>query len=65
MSLLCEGCHGEEEVPSMNFTTSPVLEGRHAMKAMEAKSGDLAPSANGVLKRVGMGDNTVKSVNER
>ena len=45
--------------PSMNFTTSPVLQGRHAMKAMEAKSGDLAPSANGVLKRAGRNGNTV------
>ena len=29
------------------------------MKAMEAKSGDLAPSANGVLKRAGRNGNTV------
>ena len=44
--------------PSMNFTTSPVLEGRHVMKAMEAKLGDLAPLANGVLKRAGRSGNT-------
>ena len=29
------------------------------MKAMEAKLGDLAPLANGVLKRVGRSGNTV------
>ncbi|MHB1470211.1 MAG: hypothetical protein ACYCSA_03495 [Thermoplasmataceae archaeon] len=44
--------------PSINFTTSPVLEGRHVMKAMEAKLGDLAPLANGVLKRAGRSGNT-------
>ncbi|MHB1812551.1 MAG: hypothetical protein ACYCPR_09105 [Thermoplasmataceae archaeon] len=36
-----------------------MLQGRHAMKAIEAKSGDLVPSANGVLRRAGRSGNIV------